>query len=125
MIHSPIYIVMPRKTKADKVIPLNLNWYRNVNYIVNNQVKQTYCELMAEQLEWQIFNKPNIQYKIFYGRAWRHDKMNVGAVISKYFLDSLVHYGCIEDDSDEFVGTETFLYGGVDKLNPRCEITLS
>lgn len=79
---------------------------------------------MIPLLNGHIFNKPNIIYTIYYDRWWRHDKLNVWAIVSKYFLDSLVLAWCIEDDSDEYIGTETFIYWWVDKWNGRVEIDI-
>lgn len=96
-----------------------------MHFILNNQLKQLYKDYMSDKLTGLKFNKPNLEYKIFYGRAWRHDKLNVWAVISKFFLDALVHYQCIEDDSDDYVWTETFIFWWIDRGNPRCEITIT
>jgi len=51
MINSPIYLIQPRKTKKDKKYALNINTYRNLNFIVNNILKKQYKELMRDQLE--------------------------------------------------------------------------
>jgi hypothetical protein len=42
---------MQRKTKPDKKAALNLNAYRNRNFIVNNNLKKDYKEWMKSQLE--------------------------------------------------------------------------
>lgn len=93
--------------------------------MVESKYKKIFCELMETLLKWKAFTKPNITYTIYYGRSWRHDKMNVWAIISKYFLDSMVHYWCIEDDSDEFIWIETVIYWWIDRENPRCDIEIS
>lgn len=92
--------------------------------MVENACKKKYTEVMIDKVRWLVLNKPDITYTIYYWSRHKHDKMNVGSIISKYFLDTLVHAWCIPDDNDEFVGAETFISGGVDKLNPRCEITI-
>ena len=124
IIISPIYVLLPRKTKADKKIALNLNVFRNLNFIVNNQCKKIYTELMKPYLIGHKFNKPNITYTIYYDRWWRHDKLNVWSIVSKYFLDTLVEAWCIEDDSDEYIWIETFIYWWVDKWKGRVEINI-
>jgi Holliday junction resolvase RusA-like endonuclease len=50
--------------------------------------------------------------------------MNAIAVVSKFLLDAITHYGCWEDDNDEFVKTETLLPTVYDKGNGRIEVTI-
>lgn len=80
---------------------------------------------MEEKLKWLKFKNPNLLYQFYYARNGKHDKSNFSSVISKYFLDSLVNYWCIEDDSDEFVGFEASAYWWIDKENPRCDIYIN
>lgn len=120
MFNVPIYLKVGKKN-----ISLNLNQYRNWHYRSESKYKKMFCELMWEILTGKKFNKPNITYTIYYARGGKHDKMNVGSIISKYLLDSMVYYGCIIDDSDEYVWEERVLYGWIDKENPRCEIDIS
>lgn len=61
-------------------------------------------------------------YIFYYGRWWKHDKLNAWAIVSKYLLDAMVEYWCIIDDSDEYIWYELFSVGWVDKENPRCEV---
>lgn len=48
---SPLQVILPRKTKADKICRLNLNSYRNRVFIVNNQIKVAYNEIMSEKVK--------------------------------------------------------------------------
>ena len=50
--------------------------------------------------------------------------MNVVSIVSKFLLDAITEYGCWEDDSDDYIKTETILPTEIDKLNPRVEITI-
>lgn len=43
-IELPVFIMIPRKTKADRKISINLNTYRNTHYVINNQLKHLYKE---------------------------------------------------------------------------------
>lgn len=122
---SPLHIDLPRKTKKDKRIYINLNTYRNLHFHINNQVKKAYLDIVRKQIEGEIILTPvDITYKVYKQSKRRLDKMNVIAVTSKYLLDALTELGCIEDDNDDFVKTETILPTEIDKENPRVEIML-
>lgn len=122
---SPLFIDLPRKTKKDKRVYLNLNTYRNLHYLVNNQVKRMYLEAISEQIKGKVIQTPvNITYKVFKPSKRRLDKMNVIAVTSKYLLDAITELGCWEDDNDDHVKTETILPTEYDKNNGRVEIII-
>lgn len=46
----PLAIYLPRKTKKDKRVSLSMNTYRNLHYIVSNNVKKKYRKLVEEQI---------------------------------------------------------------------------
>ena len=125
LIVSPLYIDLPRvKTKAKRVY-LNLNSYRNLHYITNNNVKKAYLEVIREQIEGLVIQTPvNITYRVLKPSKRRLDKMNVVAVVSKYLLDALTEVGFWEDDNDEFVKEETIKPTVYDKGNGRIEIII-
>lgn len=120
---APTYIDAPRKTKKDKRYYINLNTYRNLHYIINNQLKDLYKKQLYDQLkDIPKLNRIELTYKPYYGKAGRHDKSNVISVTQKYFLDALVEYWIIVDDTDEYVLNETMYPWEVDRVNPRVEI---
>lgn len=122
---APYNICLPRKTMEDKCYPVNLNAYRNWKPIVNNLLKKKYKEYLLEQVNLlPHFNNVWIIYKPYYWRGWKHDKLNVWAVTSKFFLDVLVETETIDDDNDSIVDVELFLPWEVNKDNPHVEILL-
>lgn len=125
LIISPLYIELPRvKTKAKRVY-LNLNSYRNLHYITNNNVKKAYLEAIREQVKGIVIQTPvSITYRVIKPSKRRLDKMNVIAVVSKYLLDALTEVGFWEDDNDEFVKEETIKPTVYDKGNGRVEIII-
>jgi Holliday junction resolvase RusA-like endonuclease len=125
LIISPLYIELPRvKTKAKRVY-LNLNSYRNLHYITNNNVKKAYLEAIREQIKGIVIQTPvSITYRVIKPSKRRLDKMNVIAVVSKYLLDALTEVGFWEDDNDEFVKEETIKPTVYDKGNGRVEIII-
>ena len=122
----PLYIDLPRKTKKDRRVYINMNSYRNLHYLVSNSVKREYKEALREQLEGITIETPaDITYQVFKGSKRRLDKMNVIAVTSKFLLDAITEYGCWEDDNDDYVKTETLLPTEYDKENPRVEVIIT
>ncbi len=122
---APTFVDIPRKSKPDKRVYINLNTYRNLHYAVNNKVKKMYLEAIREQLVGVTIETPcEITYKVYKPTRRRLDKMNVVAVCSKYLLDAITELGCWEDDNDEFVKTETILPTEYDKCNGRVEVRI-
>lgn len=128
MVHkiiSPLHVIIPRKTKKDRRIALNMNVYRNLHHSVNGQAKKLYLELLREQLEGLHIQTPvEITYKVFKPTKRILDKMNVVSVVSKFLLDAITELGCWEDDNDNFVKTETILPTEIDRSNPRVEVLI-
>ena len=121
----PLFVDLPRKTTKDKRIYINMNSYRNLHYLVNNQVKKMYLEAVREQLEGLTIQTPvDITYKVYKKTSRRLDKMNVVAITSKYLLDAITELGCWEDDNDDHVKTETILPTELDRANSRVEVTI-
>lgn len=127
---APLSIKLGRKKYS-----LNLNTYRNMHYRVNNMCKQEFKELMKPQLldmknaiKLNIINEIkypiHIEYELIVGSNRLTDIGNVCCVIEKYFEDALTFYGIIEDDNYKYISDVRFLFGGVDKDNPRCEIEI-
>lgn len=123
MIILPIYLTLPRKTKKDKSISLNLNWYRNVNFIVNNQVKKLFLDTVSRQLRWLKYEwEIELHYKLYWKRI--SDLDNWQAVVTKYFQDSLVECRCIEDDNFNFIKKNVYEVIEKDMKNPRFEVEI-
>jgi len=115
---APIKVILPRKTKKDKVCYVNLNNYRNWHYIVSNNVKKAFCELMELQTPKNIPKGGYIGIRIDY-TFLRRDKRsidlgNVCSIVDKFFQDYLVSVGIIEDDNVNYVFETRNLYGGFD-----------
>ena len=122
---SPLFVMLPRKTKTDKKVFLNMNTYRNLHHRTSNDVKKLYTELLREQLDGLAIQTPvEITYKVLKGSKRRLDKMNVISVVSKFLLDAITECGCWEDDNDDYVKTETILPTELCRENPRVEIII-
>lgn len=122
----PLFITIPRKTKADKKAIINLNNYPHWHFITYNQIKKIYKEVLAEQLSnLKLEGKIKITYTLFKGSNRKSDKMNVNAVQDKFFCDALTEYGCIEDDNDDIITEQSFKPTQIDIKNPRVEAIIT
>ena len=122
---SPLFVMLPRKTRAAKRVSLNMNTYRNLHHRTSNDAKKAYTKLVSEQLiNLEIQTPVEITYKVYKGSNRRLDKMNVISVVSKFLLDAITEYGCWEDDNDIYVKTETILPTELDRVNPRVEVII-
>lgn len=122
---SPLFVVLPRKTKADKKVYLNLNIFRNLHYLVNNQAKEIYNQQMAKQLKGVTFDKPiTITFTLHRKDKRRGDRANVLSIVEKFFCDAMVKQGCIPDDNDDHIAWSHYQTGEIDSLNPRVDIEI-
>ena len=122
---SPLFVMLPRKTRAAKRVSLNMNTYRNLHHRTSNDAKKAYTKLISEQLiDLEIQTPVEITYKVYKASNRRLDKMNVISVVSKFLLDAITEYGCWEDDNDIYVKTETILPTELDRVNPRVEVII-
>jgi len=122
-IDSPLAIYLPRKTMKDKRMALNINVFRNLHYVVNNNCKVEYRKLMEEKLSGEIYKTPIIiSFYLYKPSKRKMDRSNVLSIVEKFFCDSLTYYGCIPDDNDDFIQSTHYYSGDMDRKNPRVEI---
>lgn len=122
---SPLYVVLPRKTKADIKWYLNQNKYRNTHFQILNQTKVIYADFMAPQIEGlPSYNRIALELHIYASNKRLFDIDNIASVHTKYVLDCLVRAGKLEDDNYLYVPQTHTYFEGIDKDNPRVEIII-
>lgn len=122
----PLYVLIPRKTMEPKKYIINLNYYRNWQGHQNNAIKIAYKEQLKDILEGVKFpHRITIEFKLWKGSSRRGDRANVLSVHEKFFCDALTEYGCIPDDNDDYIESQTYRTGGIDRENPRVDITIT
>jgi len=122
-IDLPLFVMLPRKTKADKRIALNMNTYRNLHYQLNNQAKKEFCRVIAGDLLYlPCLDMLDLKYTLYPKTKRLTDVANVCSIVDKFFCDALVRAGKIEDDNFNFIRSVWYGWGKVDKDNPRCEV---
>jgi len=120
----PVYYIQTFKTKKDKTFLVGMNWLRTAHYYIQNEVKQKYSEVFTPQLAahpFKVIGKYEVAYEYYYKNKGS-DLLNVGALMSKYFLDMAQKAGVVEEDNVQFCVKETFYAKEQDKDNPRMEI---
>jgi hypothetical protein len=123
----PFSVILPRKTKADKVFALNLNIYRNTHHMVLNQAKIAWKDVVARAVERNIVTGPPyaFTYTAYPATNRKFDLGNVLSIIQKFTDDALIEMGIIPDDSYKVIPAVSYRFGNVDKENPRVELEIS
>ena len=117
----PIYANV---NKTKKVL-VAMNWYRNAHYIVSNNIKKFYRQVVHTELKGKrmtLVGRLHINYEIYIGRRGT-DGGNVRSVIEKFVLDALKKEGIIRDDSFEDIVSDSSQYF-LDRDNSRADITI-
>lgn len=123
----PLEVMIPRKTREDKRVVLNLNIYRNCHYQTLNQAKIEMAEHVKQALptpEFKLTPPLRFTYTIYPPTGRAFDLGNVGSIVQKFTDDALVEMGVIKDDNYKIVREVNYRFGGVDKVNPRAELTV-
>jgi hypothetical protein len=106
-----------------KMLRLNLNEYRNTHYRILNNAKINYKEFMKAQIQKaKKLGKAMFVYTVFPGSKRSFDIGNICCIHEKFFEDAFVELGKLEDDNANFLPIVVYLYGGIDKENPRVDI---
>ena len=118
----PIHYTQTFKKKKSKRILVGMGWYRNAHFILSNDVKIYYHELIKNQVKGHKFKTIEPKYTIYVQRQ-NTDGPNVRAVIEKFFLDGLMYAKALENDNVRFISGDSSKYF-VDSKNPRAEIEI-
>lgn len=121
----PVYYVQTFKTKPDKVLFINLNWYRNAFRFIQNEVKKHYSTLIINQLKalnaTPIKGKYELAFEYYYKNVIS-DLDNVCAMANKHCNDAFQAYGFVENDNVKHCVRSCYYVKEQDKENPRIEV---
>lgn len=123
---SPLEVIYgAKKDGTEQKFRLNLNQYRNTHYIILNKAKIAYKELMKEQISrLPELSNISLHYTVYTKTKREFDLSNVCSVADKFFCDALVELGKLPDDNIKYLSQISFSFGGIDKDNPRIEVTI-
>ena len=110
----------------NKKFILNLNNYRNAHYRILSASKKIYTEDLLERIKDlpKFSDVVSLEY-VYYAKSKRRlDVSNPCSIIDKFTCDALVKAEIIEDDSSKQIKKVVYRFGGVDKDNPRCVLTI-
>ena len=109
-----------------KTYYLNLNGYRNWQFHVNNLLKKSFKIATIGMLRELTPMQPpcKITYTIYYPNKRKFDVDNIGAIVGKFTHDALVEAGILEDDNHHYISEIHYVFGAVDKDNPRCDVVI-
>lgn len=110
----------------NKKLSLNLNIYRNTHYQILNKAKVQF----AEDIQKQLVNIPKIPrvaltYIVYPPTSRRLDISNICSIVDKFFSDVLVDRGILEDDNYDFLADIRYLFGCIDRENPRVDVYIN
>lgn len=125
----PLFVMLPRKTIADRKWILNLNNYRNAHPLMLNDAKVQYKEVVQEATnysEWdgEEFEKAHLHFILYPGSNRRVDKSNPLCIIEKFACDALTDIGFWRDDDSTHLPVSTYEFAEVDKKDPRCVLII-
>lgn len=102
-----------------------MNVYRNAHFHTLNAVKVRFQETVAPLIKHlPVLDQVSLSYELFPGSARTVDIANVCSIVDKFFSDSLVNLGYLPDDNYKHVLGVQYLFGAIDKGNPRVEVTI-
>lgn len=109
----------------NKKFILNMNNYRNAHYQTLNKAKKIYDQGIRPMIVGvRLPSEIEITYTYYAASKRRVDIANPCSIIDKFFSDSLVNCGCIEDDDVKHLKKVSYVWGGYDKENPRVDVTI-
>ena len=119
----PIY--WTRGVRKPKTSLMGMNWYRNAHFQEQNKFKQEFGELVLNQIKGNLikFDKFETDIKVFY-KSKVCDPSNIVPLTEKVILDTLQSAGILKQDNVQHHIRGTWSVAGLDKDNPRCEITI-
>jgi len=117
----PLHVPISKK----KRFYLNLNNYRNAHFRVLSLAKHRFHDAVKAQiLTLPKLGRVHLTYTLYPPTAQRRDTGNVCSIVDKFFSDSLVTLGRLNDDNSTIVLKIEHCYGMVDKSNPRVEVAI-
>lgn len=123
IVSVPYWVMLGKK--KPKPFYLNLNTYRNAHFQTLNKAKEAFHDICKDRLaNLPVLLQVALTYTLYTKTNQLCDTANICCIVDKFFCDSLVEYGKIPDDNYQIVKGVDFRFGGVDKSNPRVEVSI-
>ncbi len=123
----PLNVMLKRKTTKDNKVSINLNAFRSMHHRTYTESKKAYCEVMRKQIESFDFvsGKLHCHYDYYAAMDNNPDLDNFVGAAKKFMQDAMVKCNFIEDDNVNFIVSNSEKYKGIDRVNPRIEMTIT
>lgn len=106
-------------------VPLNLNHYRNADFNQLNNMKILFDKLVRPKIKHLPYMEEiTLAYRLYMPSHRTVDVSNVCCIVDKFFSDTLKKAGKIPDDNSKVISSISYHWGGVDKENPRVEVSI-
>ena len=121
----PLHTYIKAK-KSTKKFNLNINEYRNAHFRILSQAKKNIEAVVAIETfrQKKIKTPVKLTLTLFKDTKRKRDLSNVCSIADKFICDALVNSKIIDDDSCIEIPMVVYLYGGIDRKNPRIEAQL-
>lgn len=122
----PLSVMLKRKKVKDRKMSINLNEFRKVHDRTYIEAKNEYCRVMGDQIRGfdPIKGKFHLHYDYYATMNNNPDLDNFVGAAKKFFQDAMVKHGFIEDDNVNFIVSNSEKYCGIDRKNPRIEVSI-
>lgn len=139
LIHREFKLKLPMRfrTSSKKVTALNLNVYRNLHFRSLTALKhrfQDYGKQLLRDAGIPPLGRIRLRYQVFAKTRREFDVANICSIVDKFFSDTLIYSGIIEDDNWKFLDDVSFGFGGfttnehvlvtITEIEPRKENTM-
>lgn len=122
---APLVVSTTKSHTAKGMFILNLNNYRNAPFMKLNAAKIAYKLSMTEQIQaLPVMDKLRVRYTMYPKTHRLTDTANVCSIHEKFFMDALVTLGKLPEDNYKHCLESAYIFGSVDKSNPRVDIEL-
>lgn len=120
-----ISVILPLSVTIGRTrVSMSRNRWENLHFRQKTKVKEIIREIVYKQVILCAYLGSSVSVSsVLYVDRLNCDLGNFNDVLLKICSDCLVKSGIITDDNVKVIRLETRLFGGVDKLNPRLEVT--
>ena len=145
-LNVPTFVMLPKKTKADEKVILNLNTTRNMDRFKLGKVKNIFYDQFKPEMDrvkveynLKLLSKVHFYKKVFKtdfqpefklrytitaANKRKFDIANMLSIIDKFACDCLVKDGFMPDDNWEYLTEVTYAFGGLAKER-TCKLELT
>lgn len=113
-------------SKKSKYFYLNLNIYRNAHFFLLDKAKKVFGDTIWNDIvKLPKFKQCTLEYIVYpQQNKKKFDISNTCCIVDKFFSDTFVEAGKIEDDSFQYITGVKYSYGAVNKENPHVDVII-